>query len=118
MNNPEESNQCKMWNRKLSSLCIAVEHAFGWLKSRFPYLHDIPGYDMKQIYHTIEALMVLHNILDELGDSPDDIEEYNGEEDVDVHDMRNQQTIWEHAMNADELYWSGLLCRKQLLRLL
>ncbi|KAH7921580.1 hypothetical protein BV22DRAFT_980447, partial [Leucogyrophana mollusca] len=67
---PEEASQRKSWNRKLSSLRIFVEHAFGRLKGRFPLLRCMTGVDLIDMFRTIEASMVLHNILEQFGDDP------------------------------------------------
>lgn len=67
--NPTEAAQRKAWNRQLSSVQIFVEHAFGRLKGRFPYLRFMPGRNMTEMYRIIEALMIVHNILEEYGAS-------------------------------------------------
>ena len=114
---PIESEKRKKWNCKLSSLRIAVEHAFGRLKGCFPYLREVPGYDMLQDYRTIEALFILHNILEELNDDPSDIEDYNG---IDEHMGFEEQLGGEISrdLSAQDLYRTGLLHCKQLLDLI
>ncbi|KAG2067777.1 hypothetical protein BDR04DRAFT_951972, partial [Suillus decipiens] len=69
-NNPEEASCRKKWNKKLSSLRIFIEHAFGRLKGCFLILCGMPGRDLEVIYKTLEALMVIHNILEGLQDDP------------------------------------------------
>lgn len=51
-----------------------MEHAFGKLKGRFPYLQGIRGWDIRNMCRVIDSLLVLHNILHTLGDLPDDID--------------------------------------------
>lgn len=81
-NDPDEAKRRRDWNRRLSKLQIAIEHAFGMLKGRFPSLRDMPGVDLDRIFKTIEALMVIHNILVEMDDDPAEIDGYNGHEDL------------------------------------
>ncbi|KAG8701875.1 hypothetical protein FRC09_005081 [Ceratobasidium sp. 395] len=64
----------RQWNRAYSWLRIVVEHTFGRLKMRFPYLAGIWGYDMDQMLRAIESLFVVHNILLRLGDLPDGLD--------------------------------------------
>lgn len=40
---PDEARRRKAWNCKFSSLRVRIEHVFGRLKGRFPYLRCIPG---------------------------------------------------------------------------
>jgi hypothetical protein len=61
------------WNKKLLAAYIAVEHMFGELKGRFPYLKWVPGWNLKRVYSIVEALFILHNILRWLGDRVRDI---------------------------------------------
>ncbi|RPD57564.1 hypothetical protein L226DRAFT_457808 [Lentinus tigrinus ALCF2SS1-7] len=42
-NDPAEAAIRKEWNRRLSSLRVTIEHVFGRLKGRFPYLRHITG---------------------------------------------------------------------------
>jgi hypothetical protein len=63
----------RAFNLCLSSIQITIEHAFGLLKSRFPSLHGMgPHKDIQDMYCTIEALMVLHNMAIDFGDHPSD----------------------------------------------
>jgi hypothetical protein len=63
----------KKWNKAFSRQRIVVEHAFGRLKARFRYFGGIRGWDIGNIYRTIESLIVLHNILIEFGDYTEDL---------------------------------------------
>ena len=120
-NDPEEASAHQHWNRELSTLCIAVEHAFGCLKGRFPALQALPGMDLQSMWETVEALMVIHNILTESGDDPYEIDGFNGEEDPDHNPVEAAEDILvsdapsHTCMTEDELYCSGLLQRKHLL---
>jgi len=80
--------QRKKWNSKHSRARIGSEHYFGGLKGRFPALKLMPGRDMKRLYRSVEALIILHNILLELNDSPHDIDDFSSEEiEAEVADM-------------------------------
>lgn len=81
-NDPVEAKRRRDWNRRLSKLRISIEHAFGMLKGRFPSLRNMPGQNLDRIFKTIEALMVVHNILVEMHDDPAEIDGYNGDEDL------------------------------------
>jgi len=126
---PELKRNRRAWNKHLSRLRIKVEHAFGLLKGRFPTLRDIPGRNLDTIYKGIEALMVIHNILIELGDDPEDIEGFNGQEDAGLGSeegneeegngqRRNRHRMGAHHQNAtlesEDAYLLGLARRKWL----
>ncbi|KAG2066576.1 hypothetical protein BDR04DRAFT_970675, partial [Suillus decipiens] len=65
---PAEKQRRWKFNKHLSSQHIAVEHAFGMLKGRFPSLRDLPPeQDIHDTYCTVEALLVLHNLCIDLG---------------------------------------------------
>ncbi|KAG8689705.1 hypothetical protein FRC09_012296, partial [Ceratobasidium sp. 395] len=68
-----EKRQKKQWNKALSSKRMVVEHTFGLFKRRFAYLQGIRGRHMYTIYRVLESLVVLHNILHEFGDLPEDL---------------------------------------------
>jgi hypothetical protein len=115
---PIEARRRKIFNKKLSQLRIFVEHAFGRLKGRFPHLRWMPGRHLTEMYQIIEALMIFHNILEELGDDPTTIRGFNGLEDDDAEMVRGDAPDRIDAdLDADDLYRSGLLRRKQLLDL-
>ncbi|KAF9518944.1 hypothetical protein BS47DRAFT_1288934, partial [Hydnum rufescens UP504] len=65
------------FNKMHASAWIIVEHSFGDLKGRFPALKWMVGKDTCQIYHSIEALMILANIFRTLQDSPWEIPDFN-----------------------------------------
>ena len=84
----QQHSQRKKWNSKHSRVRIGSEHYFGGLKGCFPALKLMPGRDMKQLYWLVEALIILHNILLELNDSPNDIDDFSSEEiEAEVEDM-------------------------------
>ena len=122
-NHLEETSAHQHWNWELSTLCIAVEHAFGHLKGHFPAFQAIPRTHLKSMWDTVEALLIIHNILTELGDSPYEIQGFNGEEDLDpnpdevVEDILVSDATRHTCMTEDKLYHSGLLWRKHLLNL-
>jgi hypothetical protein len=115
-NNPEEASQRRKWNRQLSSLRIFVEHAFGRLKGRFPLLRCMTGFNIRDMFHIIEASMILHNLLEELGDDPTTIKGFNGREDDDVVEVRGEgpAQMLGGSLNEDDLYRVGMLRRKNL----
>lgn len=94
------------------------------MKGRFPILRNFPGQDHQAIYETIEALFILHNILEEFGDDPTEIDGYNGFEDategadVDeniLHDRALRIQVALDEMDEADMYQTGLHRRKQLL---
>ena len=67
----DELRRRHAFNRKLSSIRIYIEHAFGLLKSRFQSLRQLGRHeDIQQTYRVIQALMVTHNLCIDLGDHP------------------------------------------------
>jgi len=90
-NDDEESAAWCHWNHGLSALRVRVEHAFGWLKGRFPALQALQGYELKAMWETVEALLIVHNILTAFGDNPHDIQGFNGEEDADPNPNEAQE---------------------------
>jgi hypothetical protein len=67
-----EKERMRAFNLRLSSVRIVIEHAIGLLKGRLPSLRGMgPHNDIQDIYRTIEALMILHNIAIDVGDRPD-----------------------------------------------
>ncbi len=60
----------------------------------------------------IEALMIVHNILEEYGDDPETIRGFNGKEDDDVRDVVGKAPL--DLLDGDELYNLSLLRRKHL----
>ena len=115
-NDPEQVTLRRKWNKQLSSLRIYVEHAFGWLKGRFPLLRCLIGFDMHDMFSVIEAAMILHNILEEYGDDPTTIRGFNGWDNEDVRDIRGEgpARMWHLSLDADDLYRVGILWRKNL----
>lgn len=79
---------------------------------------------MDVIYHTIEALLIIHNILIDLNDNPSSIQHFNGAEDPAVLEWRRQRDGRhgergepQEGLSSDDLYRAGLLRRKWLLDL-
>jgi hypothetical protein len=68
------------WNTKHSRAHIGAEHYFGGLKGWFPALKLVPGRDIKQIYLSVEALIIVHNILMELNNAPEEIDGFTPQE--------------------------------------
>jgi hypothetical protein len=63
----------RAFNLRLSSVRIVIEHAFGLFKGRFPSLRAMgPHQNIQDLYKTIEALMVLHNMAINFKDRPSD----------------------------------------------
>ena len=89
------------------------------LKGRFPALRNMPGSDLVKIYMTVEALVVIHNILISFRDDPEDIEGYDGVDDDPPEAGRDSST--DHQANEiseledSDLYRTGLYRRKRLL---
>lgn len=85
----------------------------------------MPGSNLNRIYTTIEALLVIHNILLGRNDDPTEIEGYNGEEDLGLFGLARagiDNDAVHRAQNIDrmvdaDLYRTGLHRRKLLLEL-
>lgn len=78
---------------------------------------------MVVIYRTIQACMILHNILTELHDDPTDIEGFDGADDAvdDVEIVEGDRVQEQVARTLDgmddaTLYQTGLIRRKELLK--
>ncbi|KAF7984097.1 hypothetical protein HWV62_16700 [Athelia sp. TMB] len=112
MNDPLKAADQKAWNILLSQLRVAVENAFGCLKGRFPALRNFPGHNIHQMYCTVEALLIVHNIVEEFGDDPTTIDGFNGVEDP--HAAEAFQACPDR-LDEDDLFWTGLLQRKALM---
>lgn len=68
------SNDHRIFNRKLSSVRVVVEQAFGLLKGRWRCLLDVLNEETKHTPTTIIACCALHNIcVDMADDTPIDI---------------------------------------------
>ena len=83
-------------------------------------MQAFPGTNLQRMWETVEAFMIIHNILTESGDNPYEIDGFNGE-DPDLNPAEAAEDILvsnapSHThMTEDELYCSRLLLRKQLL---
>ena len=111
---PVEAQRRKLWNQKCSGLRVFIEDTFGCWKGHFPILRNLPGYNIKSMYHFVESLMIIHNILEEFGDDPMTIAGFNGLEDEDV---REELQAFHRQETAEDLYRMGLARRKRLLDL-
>lgn len=78
----------KLFNIKLSSGRVRIEHSFGILKQRFRQLYYCKLRGIKKLCHFIRACCVLHNLADEddiefiLETSPEENDEYPGHDEV------------------------------------
>ena len=78
---PADRTRIKQFNRALSNVRIASEHAFGMLKGQFLSLKEMGSHrDMQDVYKAIEAMMILHNICLRWGDDPTKIWDYHPED--------------------------------------
>ncbi|EIN11338.1 hypothetical protein PUNSTDRAFT_42631 [Punctularia strigosozonata HHB-11173 SS5] len=107
------------WTKRLSAICIKIEHTFGLLKGQFQYLRLIPGHNLQRVNRTIEALFVSHNILTSIGDDPMKIVGLQEGEAPRVarHISRLHQREVAEETDSD-LYRSGLFRHKHLLGLM
>jgi len=111
-NDPDEAMDHKQWNQSLSKVHVVIETAFGWLKGRFPCLHNMPGHDIDQVFCTIKALMIIHNIVEEFGDNPETIAGFNGLEEK--LEMSFEVLPWDLMMTSyiaqdlleERIYWT------------
>ena len=86
------------------------------LKGCFLILCELPGASPNVMFQTIEALMVIHNIVTEFADDPTTIRGFNGEEAADVRNLTGTaDERFDLAMGGDDLYRAGLLRRKILM---
>jgi hypothetical protein len=66
------------------------------------------------MYCILEALMIIHNIVEGLGDDSTSIDGFYGDEDENVTGVRGEAE--EHPdLEGDDLFRTGLLRRKNLL---
>ncbi|KAG9081602.1 hypothetical protein FRC06_005495, partial [Ceratobasidium sp. 370] len=83
----EEKKQKLSFNSRFSKARVLVEHAFGMLKSRFPSVDYMStAIDIQTNHRVLEALLVLHNLCIDYGDSPDD----NGDSDDELEGIIHQ----------------------------
>ncbi len=142
-NNPHIARHRKQWNRQLSRIRVRIEHVFGRLKGRFPYLRYCPGIyylvffivflrslanqwsgkigiDVQDVYSTIEALMIIHNFLEGRQDDPTQIPHFNGAEDEDVQEVLDEAFGGNNRVRDGEddgiMHALGVYRRKELVR--
>lgn len=111
---PAEQERMRAFNRRISSVRISVEHAFGQLKGRFLSLRVMGPHDnIQEIYRVMEALIILHNFCIEHNDRPEDIFDYvliltseeqdegdDGDGDFGCEDIRGDANIPAHETEA------------------
>ena len=69
---PAERVHMREFNRRLSSIRIKSEHAFGLLKGCFPALKEMGRHEnIQDAFKAIEALMIIHNICIDWKNRPD-----------------------------------------------
>ena len=85
---------------------MAVENAYGWLKGQFPCLRALSGRKIRDMDHFIESLLIVHNIIEEFGDDPKDISEFNGLEDPWVDEVFHGAP---ERLDDDDLYRAGYI---------
>jgi hypothetical protein len=56
------------------------------------------GRHIPQLWGFVEALLIMHNILIEYGDDPQDIEGFNGQEDEDGGPSEMAEDNWVHGV--------------------
>ncbi|KAG8740986.1 hypothetical protein FRC10_003492 [Ceratobasidium sp. 414] len=67
-----DGDRKRTFNRRISKARVIIECTFGRLKARFPSLHRLGAVeDMKDLYRSIEAMLILHNMCYDLHDRPD-----------------------------------------------
>ncbi|KAL7394733.1 hypothetical protein ABVT39_003106 [Epinephelus coioides] len=77
----------RRFNRKLNAACVAIEHAFGIMKSKFRRLKCLHMKTVAHISATVTTCCILHNICLDSGDQPDEEEQgpLQVGVDIDVH---------------------------------
>lgn len=98
----DEHDQALEFNKIVTSQRTHIEHAFGQLKGRFPFLREAIGRDDKRMWLCITACVILHNMMkdwnDGLGDMDDWDDNPEGEdEDIAVGPDRNGAAAEENA---------------------
>ena len=87
----ERQKRMRQFNKRLSSVRIISEHAYGRLKGRFRGLRGLgPHYNIRDCYRAIEALLILHNICIDLGDRPELIPWFNPKDDDEDEDEEEE----------------------------
>ncbi|EJF59915.1 hypothetical protein DICSQDRAFT_64153 [Dichomitus squalens LYAD-421 SS1] len=88
---PEVKQRMHEFNKRLSSMRIISEHAYGRLKGRFLGLKAAgKHHDIEDLYKAIEALLILHNICMDWNDHPEDITNFDPRE-LPVDDENEEQ---------------------------
>ncbi|XP_020272430.1 uncharacterized protein LOC109847609 [Asparagus officinalis] len=105
-------NRRELFNLRHSSLRSKIEATFGILKNRFKILTSKPHYPFPAQVDIVLACTVLHNYIatvdpeDELLNETTDIEEEDGEEEINeesnVMDFTQSQTVREQNASKDE----------------
>lgn len=115
-NDRNEAEWRKLWNQKLSSLRVVIENAFRRLKGRFPCLRNFAVRDLQQAYRIIESIFIIHNIVESMGDDPEEIDGFDND-DAEFEDDDIQGRNIREMLNDDELYQTGVARRKMLLEM-
>lgn len=84
------SSRQNIFNRKLSSGRIVIEHSFGLLKQRFRQLYYCKLKGIKKLCHFIRACIVLHNLCND-DKLPFEIGDENIEENVENNNAVDQE---------------------------
>lgn len=91
----------KLFNKRISSIRIRIEHSFGLLKGRFPSLKLLPPETkIRRTYKVIEAMMILHNLCIDMGDHPEEIPFFNPTDDA-AYDDELDVDLPEYGGNLD-----------------
>ncbi|GAA5914408.1 hypothetical protein JCM5296_001707 [Sporobolomyces johnsonii] len=88
---PDDRRHRVEFNAAHAAKRICVEHAFGRLQARFPVLNKLPGDRLDDIWRLICALLVLHNIVQDLKDPTGAMDGWDSdaEDDEDVEEVRS-----------------------------
>jgi DDE superfamily endonuclease len=80
------------FNKEHAQAHIIIEHTFAWIKRCFPALKMISGRDIKRIYYSIEAILILHNIFLILQDHADEDDDFDPDEDL-SHELQQHVVL-------------------------
>ncbi|XP_058987718.1 putative nuclease HARBI1 isoform X1 [Musca domestica] len=100
----------KLFNKKLSSGRVKIEHTFGMVKQRFRQLYYCKLRGVKKLCHFIRACCVLHNLanendfdFDEISEEEPEVDVSSGHQDMSANNARRDILCLEIRKNITDL---------------